>query len=73
VEHDRDVNAAINLQHLGLWMIDKHLDVDPTTVSSTECNACGGERFQFLTEQCSSMKQEFKSQNLANASFNQIC
>lgn len=60
-EHDRDVNAATNLQYLGRWMVDKHLDVDPTTVSSTESYACGDERLQFLTDQCSSMKQEFKS------------
>jgi putative transposase len=60
---DRDVNAAKNLQYLGLWMVDKHLDANPTTVSSTGSYACGDERLQFLTEQCSSMKQEFKLQN----------
>ena len=68
-KHDRDVNAAKNLQFLGLWMIDKHLDVSPTSVSSTQSNACGDERLQFLTEQCSSMKQEFKSANLGLPSF----
>ena len=66
---DRDVNAAKNLQYLGLWMIDKHLSESSTTVSSTGSNACGDERLQFLTEQCSSMKQEFKSQNHALHSF----
>ena len=66
---DRDVNAAKNLQFLGLWMIDKHLDVNPTSVSSTQSNACGDERLQFLTEQCSSMKQEFESVNLGLHSF----
>jgi putative transposase len=66
---DRDVNAAKNLQFLGLWMIDKHLSESSTTVSSTESYACGDERLQFLTEQCSSMKQEFKSQNHALHSF----
>ena len=66
---DRDVNAAKNLQFFGLWMIDKHLSESSTTVSSTESNACGDERLQFLTEQCSSMKQEFKSQNNAMRSF----
>ena len=60
---------AKNLQFLGLWMIDKHLDVNPTTESSSGSNACGDERLQFLTEQCSSMKQEFKSQNNALHSF----
>lgn len=60
-EHDRDVNAAKNLQYYGLWMIDKHLEEIPTTVSSTGSYACGDERLQFLIEQCSSMKQEFKS------------
>lgn len=67
--HDRDVNAAKNLQFFGFWMIDKHLDVNPTTVSSTGSYACGDERLQFLTEQCSSMKQEFKSQNSTLSSF----
>lgn len=61
IKHDRDVNAAKNLQYYGLWMIDKHLEETPTTVSSTESYACGDERLQFLIEQCSSMKQEFKS------------
>ena len=58
--HDRDVNAAKNLQYFGLWLIDKHLVERPTTVSSTGSIACGDERLQFLTEQCSSVKQEFK-------------
>jgi len=62
---DRDVNAAKNLQYLGLWMIDKHIGESQSTVSSTGSIACGDERLQFLTEQCSSMKQEFKSQNHA--------
>ena len=66
---DRDVNAAKNLQFFGLWMIGKHLSESSTTVSSTESNACGDERLQFLIEQCSSMKQEFKSQNNALHSF----
>jgi len=60
---DRDVNAAKNLQYLGLWMIDKHIGESQSTVSSTGSYACGDERLQFLTEQCSSMKQEFKLQN----------
>jgi putative transposase len=58
--HDRDVNAAKNLQYFGLWLIDKHLVERPTTVSSTGSYACGDERLQFLTEQCSSVKQEFR-------------
>jgi len=64
-EHDRDINAAKNLQYFGLWMIDKHFDENQTTVSSTGCKACGDERSQFLIEQCSSMKQEFKLQNIS--------
>ena len=66
---DRDVNAAKNLQFLGLWMIDKHIGESQSTVSSTGSNACGDERLQFLIEQCSSMKQEFESQNHALRSF----
>lgn len=66
---DRDVNAAKNLQYLGLWMIDKHSPSGESTVSFTESYACGDERLQFLTEQCSSMKQEFKSQNSCLHSF----
>lgn len=65
--HDRDVNASKNLQYYGLWMIDKHIGESQSTVSSTESYACGDERLQFLIEQCSSQKQEFKSQNLCSA------
>jgi len=60
-EHDRDLNAAMNLKYCGLWLLDKHL-VNPNTVSSTGINASGDERLQFLTEQCSSVKLEFKKQ-----------
>lgn len=61
--HDRDVNAAKNLQFFGAWL----LDLIENTGSSPEINACGDERLQFLIEQCSSMKQEFKySQEIAN-------
>jgi len=63
-EHDRDVNATKNLQFFGLWLIDKHLDENSTTVSSTESYACGDDRLQFLIEQCSSMKQEIISTKL---------
>jgi len=59
--HDRDVNAALNLKYLGEWMIDLVGLTPATTVSSTGSYACGDERFQFLTEQCSSMKQEFEA------------
>lgn len=52
--HDRDVNAAKNLQFFAEWMLELN------TGSSPEINACGDERLQFLQEQCSSMKQEFK-------------
>lgn len=58
---DRDVNAAKNLQYYALWLMDKHLLATANRVSSTQSNACGDERLQFLTEQCSSMKQEFKA------------
>lgn len=71
--HDRDVNAAKNLQFYGLWLIDKHMDVNPSTVTSTGSNACGDERIQFLTEQCSSMKQEIKSQNYDFHNSTKIC
>ena len=69
VHHDRDANAAKNLQFFGLWMIDKHLDENPTRASSVRSQACGDERLQFLQEQCSSMKQEFKSQYSGLPSF----
>lgn len=72
VRHDRDVNAAKNLQYFGLWLIDKHLVERPTTVSSTGSYACGDERLQFLTEQCSSVKQEFKSKHSSLTSV-EIC
>ena len=58
---DRDVNAAKNLQYLALWMIDKHIDESQSRLSSSQSYACGDERLQFLMEQCSSMKQEFKA------------
>ena len=61
VHHDRDVNAAKNLQYYALWLMDKHLDANPTRLSSSQSYACGDERLQFLTEQCSSTKQEFKA------------
>ena len=61
VHHDRDVNAAKNLQYYALWLMDKHLSESSTTESSSGSNACGDERLQFLTEQCSSMKQEFRA------------
>ena len=57
--HDRDVNAGINLKFFAEWLID--LDANPTRLSSSQSYACGDERLQFLTEQCSSMKQEFKA------------
>ena len=61
-EHlDRDVNAAKNLQYYALWLMDKHIGESQSTVSSTGSYACGDERLQFLTEQCLSMKQEFKA------------
>ena len=58
---DRDVNAAKNLQYYALWLMDKHSPSGESTVSSTGSCACGDERLQFLTEQCLSMKQEFKT------------
>ena len=58
---DRDVNAAKNLQYYALWLMDKHIGESQSTVSSTGSYACGDERLQFLTEQCSSVKQEFKA------------
>ena len=62
VHHDRDVNAAKNLQYYALWLMDKvEAPRLEATESSSGSNACGDERLQFLTEQCSSMKQEFKT------------
>lgn len=69
VKHDRDVNAAKNLQYFGLWLINKHLTERSTTASSTGSYACGDERLQFLTEQCSSLKQEFKQLYENNSCF----
>ena len=50
-----------NLQYYALWLMHKHSPSGESTVSSTQSNACGDERLQFLTEQCLSMKQEFKA------------
>jgi putative transposase len=59
-EHDRDVNAALNLQYYGMWLLNKHIGESQSTESSSESYACGDERLQFISEQCSSVKQEFK-------------
>jgi len=69
--HDRDVNAAKNLQFFGAWLLDLvgSAPTKPNIGSSPRINACGDERLQFCEEQCSSMKQEFKSQNHASHSF----
>lgn len=69
IEHDRDINAAKNLQFLGRWLVYKHSSSEESTVGSMESYACGDERLQFLIERCSSMKQEFKSQNSGTPSF----
>ncbi len=71
--HDRDVNAAKNLRFFGAWLLDlvgsaptkpvESLGPAEYTGSSPGINACGDERLQFLAEQCSSVKQEFKSAN----------
>ena len=58
---DRDVNAAKNLQYYALWLMDKHIGESQSRLSSSQSYACGDERLQFLTEQCSSTKQEFKT------------
>jgi putative transposase len=52
-DHDRDFNAAKNLQYFGQWLLEKN------TEGYSEINACGDDRLQFLQEQCSSAKQEF--------------
>ena len=69
--HDRDVNAAKNLQFFAGWLLDLvgSTPTKPPSGSSPRSYACGDERLQFLTEQCSSMKQEFKSANLGLPSF----
>ena len=69
--HDRDINAGKNLQFFGAWLLDLvgSAPTEPPSGSSPRSNACGDERLQFFTERCSSMKQEFKSQNHALHSF----
>jgi putative transposase len=73
--HDRDVNAARNLRFFGLWLLDK-ITVSSTGLacSESECfpNVDWGlfpahrdGRLQFFTEQCLSMKQEFKNTQFA--------
>ena len=73
--HDRDVNAARNLRFFGLWLMDL-LPVSSTGIacSTDECqsNVVGDlspkhrdGRLQFFTEQCLSMKQEFKCTHFA--------
>lgn len=53
VEHDRDFNASKNLQYYGCWFLNQ------PTEGSSGSYAGGGERFQFLTEQCSPLRQEY--------------
>ena len=78
--HDRDVNAGKNLQFFGEWLLDlvgsastlptRSLGTaEPTGSFSPESDACRDERLQFLIEQCSSVKQEFKSAFLGMPSF----
>ena len=73
--HDRDVNAARNLRFFGLWLMDL-LPVSSTGIacSTDECQLSGVDglpstyrdgRLQFFTEQCLSMKQEFKFKQFA--------
>ena len=73
--HDRDVNAARNLRFFGLWLMDL-LPVSSTGIacSTDECqSSVVGDlspkhrdgRLQFFTEQCLSMKQEFKCKQFA--------
>lgn len=71
-QHDRDQNAAQNLQLLGLWATDSAIQLSPLAVSSTDSNACDSnvgivdhydprdKRLQLFQKQCLSMKQEFK-------------
>ena len=69
--HDRDINAAKNLQYFAAWMLDLvgSAPANQPTESSSGSYACGDERLQFLQEQCSSVKQEFKSANLGLPTF----
>jgi len=71
MHHDRDVNAGKNLQFFAAWLLDLPMSAigKPPSGSSPRSNACGDERLPFLIEQCSSMKQEFKSAFLALPSF----
>ena len=71
--HDRDLNAARNLRFYGLWF----LDLIPVSSSGIACLPGEAQanvdwisypehrdgRLQFLTERCSSKKQEFKYDN----------
>lgn len=61
--HDRDFNAAKNLQYYGLFLLDQTPRLEATG-SFPGCNASGDERLQFLREQCSSEKQEFRNRHL---------
>lgn len=73
--HDRDVNADRNLRFFGLWLLDL-LPVSSTDIACST-DVCqlndGGDlspphrdgRLQFFTEQCLSMKQEFKFKQFA--------
>ena len=61
VHHDRDVNAAKNLQYYALWLMDKHIGESQSRLSSSQSYACGDERLQFCEEQCSFVKQEFNA------------
>lgn len=69
--HDRDVNAGKNLKFFGAWLLDLvgSAFAKTDTGSSPGINACGDERLQFLMEQCSSVKQEFKLENCVAHSF----
>ena len=65
-ELSESYKRAKNLQYFAAWMLDLvgSAPSNQPTESSSESYACGDERLQFLQEQCSSVKQEFKSANL---------
>jgi len=62
-KHDRDFNAAKNLQFFGLFLLDKIPQSNEATGSFPGSSASGDERFQFLSERCSSVKLEFHSRH----------
>lgn len=58
-KHDRDFNAAKNLQFFGWFLLNELSSSEGTTGSFPGSNVSGDERFQFLRKWCSSEKLKF--------------